>query len=216
MYTNTIEKDGVEYGVQTDKTLVILDARNAQFRNLMIPREVQGMPVVKVEQNAFRYSRARSVLFPDTMQFVGPSAFYCNVNICSVTFHAPKVAIGELAFYGCFKLQQVNVGVAHLFGKKTFDKCKNLQTLNGKLGGVIQEASFRDCKRLESLTFEDNIRIQDTAFHGCQSINKFYFGKSATLTPSILAFVRKRIIVCPEDSELMELTYFGTTVLNKE
>ena len=216
MYSKTIEKDGVEYGVQSDKTLVIVNARNAKFTNLMIPREVQGMAVVKVDQNAFRHSRAKTVLFPDTMKQVGSCAFYCNATIKSVTFAAPKVAISEMAFCGCFKLQQVKAGEIHLLGRDTFSKCKNLQTLQGKLSGVIQTFAFCDCKRLEALTFSDNITIQDTAFHGCQCLQKFYFGNSAKLTPSILAFVRKRVIICPEDSELMELAYGGTTALNKE
>lgn len=213
VYTVTKEKDGIVYGVTPNKTLFVTNAKNAKYsNNLMIPSEVQGIPVTGVANGAFISSKAKHVLFPASVTYVGENAFKANVNIKSIIFQAEEVEIAQSAFEGCFKLQQVAGKHFNLSGARVFCHCKNMTEINGRMKGTIHPSTFAFCKRLEALSFNDNIVIHNEAFYGCMSIRAFMFETNASIAPTVMKFVEKRKIYCHEDSPLVEMIYNGTDV----
>lgn len=211
-YNVTKEKDGVIYEETINNTLIVKDAGHAKYTNLMIPAEVQGLPVVGVAPRAFVGSKAKTVLFPASLVSVGRNAFYGNGNIKTVNFTATEVSIAEGAFEGCFKLQKVRAIKLRLNGPRVFNRCKALEEFDARVFGVVYAHCFANCKRLDVLKFCDDITIMEEAFYGCMSLKQFYFEGNANINPAVTKFIEKRTIFCKPDSPLVELAYSGADI----
>jgi hypothetical protein len=66
-------------------------------RNIVIPKEIYGMPVVTIFNEAFRKKGLRSVVIPDSVTEIDAGAFMDN-RLTSVVVSNPDTDIGEMAF----------------------------------------------------------------------------------------------------------------------
>lgn len=71
---------------------------NRGFSNLVIPNSLFGAPVKGIQGNAFRnYKYLTSVVIPDSVEYIGPYAFFNCENLTSVQM-PEDIRIGHLAF----------------------------------------------------------------------------------------------------------------------
>ena len=212
-FDNEISRDGIKYGITDNGTLVVTNGRNAKFTTVGIPEQINGMPVVEVEESAFSNSRIKIVTLPKTVVKIGNHAFSNSINLKQAVFYADNVQIGRSAFSGCFKLTEVSGNKLQTMSDCTFWQCKNLVKINAEFAGDVYSKTFGQCKRLEDIQFADGVKLHTDVFYGCRSVKTLYFATKADIPVSIMKFVEKRQVVCNENSPLAELAYTGTDVI---
>ncbi|MBQ8319391.1 MAG: leucine-rich repeat protein [Clostridia bacterium] len=98
--------------------------------------------VVAIGNYTFSNTPLQSVKLPATSQSLGVGAFYDCKSLGGVTFEAEKMKLGELVFAGCTSLRSIDVNAA-VIPTKAFYGCSKLETVNlGKDVSVIGEYAF--------------------------------------------------------------------------
>lgn len=76
-------------------------------KDVVIPSELDGYPVVGIGASAFYSKSITSVVIPDTVREIGKAAFQFCDDMESVTFGNSVETIGEYAFYECIKIKSL-------------------------------------------------------------------------------------------------------------
>ena len=90
------------YVIENGKAIICAYTGNASA--VVIPREIVGYPVGRIEDNAFRGSPVTSILVPDTVTAIGWFAFAHCPGLTAVTLPPSVESIGYGAFDGCPRL----------------------------------------------------------------------------------------------------------------
>lgn len=149
------DRDGVLYSKDRTSIVAFPKAREGHFS---IPEGV-----IEIEPLAFSYTTISSVSFPDTLRFLGDSAFYLS-EIEAINFGRGLAQIGGLESRGifswCKKLKKVEIpGSILTVGDNAFYECKSLEKVT--LGnGIIEIGSnaFAGCESLKSLLIPSSVR----------------------------------------------------------
>lgn len=97
---------------------------------LTVPREVQGYPVTEIDEKAFQYCNASSIVLPDTVTKIGTEAFYACRRITTFETPASVTSMGYWAFYCCNNLESVTIPASLItFNGNPFDGCNKLKTI---------------------------------------------------------------------------------------
>ena len=125
--------------------------------------------------------KSGSVTVPDTVRYIGVSAFSGCSKLTSVTMPQIMTSIGAYAFYGCSSLTSITIPV-----------------------GVtkIEDATFRGCTGLTTVTIPEGVTgIGLSAFNGCSSLTAITLPKSLTgFGKDAFAYCDKMVIHCPLNS----------------
>jgi hypothetical protein len=76
---------------------VVITGYNGTSKQIHIPAQIDGLPVVAIGDNAFRSRRIESVTFPATLVSIGNYAFYDN-NLKVISIPPAVITIGVGAF----------------------------------------------------------------------------------------------------------------------
>ena len=134
--THTVKGYDCSYCVYTDHATVINKVSTTE--NLIIPDNIEGLPVTGIERNAFNGSRyTYSVTFPSSLKNIRYCAFYKANHLAELNIPASVRIIDDSAFSSCENLQWVNIaeGCTHI-GYRAFGNCS-------KLEGIIIPESVR-------------------------------------------------------------------------
>ena len=164
--------------------------------NVVIPDSIDGEPVVKINNNAFKDCPwIRSVKMPDSVTSIGSQAFSGCAWLESVTFPSGEFTIGSRAFEDCTRLSELKCeGVVKDVGANAFRGCDLLGEgviiaggcvlfVNGKCPSavVIPEGTvgiaggaFRNCTSLQTVRIPKSLeRVAASAFNGCSGLQEF-------------------------------------------
>ena len=213
-----IEKvNGVTYLLYPNKSEAVVLSID-DIEELNIPQKIQNCYVVSIEKSACENKKSlKHVSLPITIETIKERAFCRCCNLESVTIAALTVNLDEKAFFECSSLASFSAYNIVLNGKFVFANCKQLpefiaeETEHSVFIGRIPMFSFLDCEKLTRLEFSD-ANIENSAFMGCSSLEIMKFHGKTTLGPGIHNFIKKRKLLCSENSGLTELVYYGTSV----
>jgi len=137
--------------VLEDGSVTITGCVEEPSGDLMIPGELDGVPVMHIGYAAFEmYQGITGVVIGEGVTSIGVAAFdYCE-NLTGVVIPDSVVSIGDSAFYYCFGLKDVTIpaGVTS-----------------------IGYGAFEGCKSLTGVTIPDSVTdIGDDAFSQCGAI----------------------------------------------
>lgn len=137
------------------ETITITDC-DESATNIIIPREIQGMPVTVIGMDAFKYcSNLVSVTIPDSVITIYPMAFYKCSNLTSITIPDSVTNIDDSAFAYCSGLTSITIP----------DSVTSI--------GI---SAFGNCSGLTSVTIPSSVTIIDSsAFYGCNNIADIYY-----------------------------------------
>ena len=109
-------------------TAYILAEYRGREKEVAIPAEYDGKPVVQIGNHAFAQNiRTEKVVLPDNIAKICDHAFESCVNLQQIELPDNLVSIGAMAFYGCYSLRMVVIPQNVLFiGKDAFDYCYDL------------------------------------------------------------------------------------------
>ena len=97
-------------GSETDNPQTATAEKDAPF---VIPREIDGRPVVALERDLLKsldgFSEAKEVVIPDSVTEIGAHAFAVCENLTSVVIPDSVTTIGDNAFAHCASLTSVAI-----------------------------------------------------------------------------------------------------------
>lgn len=146
--------------------------------DIVIPREVEGYPITKIDYTAFASQKSlKSVVVPDSI-----------------------VELGGKAFYNCVSLEKVSLPDSiDCIYKATFTGCKSLKEIElPKSITAIRQNAFSSCTALERIEIPEGVTvIGDSAFYNCSALKEViipdgvsYIGKSAFYDTSSLSSIK--------------------------
>ncbi len=125
---------------------------------LEIPAEINGVPVMRIGDRAFRGLGIQTVRFPEGLYAIGKDAFSGCEQLSSAAFPDSLMSIGAGAFASCaFRtLHLENTGVT-VIPEKCFGWCSELKSLTLPEGLVsIENNAFAECRSLLKLIIPEN------------------------------------------------------------
>lgn len=139
----------------------------------------------KIGATAFRYCKLYDTDFPDSLYYVGNTAFE-SAGLTSVNFNTKRedVYIGSYAFDNCKKLTHVGLPEnLTCINKSSFRETGLLTVIIPEKVTTIDSEAFRGCTKLTSLMFtsQDNLTtINGWAFEGAGALNSIALPESLT------------------------------------
>lgn len=175
-----VVEDGITYTAMPDgATLTISSVKDSVSGIVKIPSEVDGMKVVKINDNAFKNkSSILSIEIPSTVQSVGTNAFYNCIGLMNVRFDASEsaVTLGSNAFGKCTALEKIILPTEiKSIPSGCFSGCSSLNgvLLPSTVTSIGSEA-FLSCSSLTTFYIPASVTsIGSKAFVNCNSIEKF-------------------------------------------
>ena len=191
---------------------------------LIIPEVIDHMPVVAIDNAAFRECRElKKASLPDSLQFIGDDAFRSCQNLEKVYIYKTTVAtpsaileIGKRAFYYCEKLSIFNGDCAVAVGERAFDECRQLLEFTCHILYASKHA-FRRCKNLMYLNFGHNAHWESNSFSECKNVIDLYFyyplARYMLTNQYQMRFLHGKNIYCCKDFNYMDCVYEGESVI---
>ena len=134
----------------------------------------------KLPSNCFNEcSSLIEVQLPESINFIGGSAFYNCTSLKSITL-PPNITSLDQDFMGCTSLEEVKYDGNSLLwiGRGTFQNCESLKSLSLPSVIDIAENAFENCRSLESLMTNAN-HIGEHAFENCVSLMDVQYDMSS-------------------------------------
>lgn len=136
--------------------------------DVVIPAEIQGVPVTKIGDGAFDASKVmKSVTLPEGITSIGYGAFTSCYGLTSATIPDSVTEIGRMLFYNCSALQQVKLGRGLTsIPRQMFEGCTSLTSFDipDHITYIGFEA-FYNCSGLKSVTIPGSVKeIDGSAF----------------------------------------------------
>ena len=121
-------------------------------------------------------------------RFLSDSAFRGNTLLQKLTAN-DIVSGGTNAFYGCSKLEEVNLqGYTGDGQMQMFQNCSNLVKANIPKVGSLGMQMFQNCSKLPSIRLENASSIGARAFANCTALHDIYLGKDSVVSVNANSF----------------------------
>ena len=166
LYVSVVNPDG--------KTCTIVDFEEVPISNIIIPRWHHGKKVTRIENNAFFDNEMlQSVVIPNTVTYVGSSAFSGCSNLKRVKISKSVTSIQGHTFSYCKSLKTVQIpSSVTQIGNSAFFNCSNLKSVKIPASvTTIENAAFYGCKELVTLQMPDSVTyVGEAVFKNCPNL----------------------------------------------
>lgn len=159
---------------------------NNSVSDVVIPSEIEGLPVTAISTGAFYLSAITSIEVPDSVTSIGEMAFLGCTSLKTVKLSTGVAKIEKNAFGSCSALREVQVakdnpnfssldGVLYSKAQDTLviypaAKTDAAYTIPGGVTSVAMYA-FSENPYLETLTIPNSlIKVGDSAFFNCKNL----------------------------------------------
>ena len=177
-----VDEEALRTSITVDGECWIEGLDDDSVEVLVIPAEIDGYPVVRVNVQAFyKNTSLRRVVLPEGLQSIADSAFEGCENLEEVVIPSTVTEIGGLAFNDCGHLKNVTLPEGlQTIEKLTFQNCAALKRANiPSTVTAIEANAFYGCKSLESLSLPEGLeRVERGAFAECDSIKSVHIPAS--------------------------------------
>lgn len=183
------------YEIQ-DGVVTITGCDSSAEGSLVIPEQIEGKPVKKIEPSAFQSSNISEITLPNTLEKIENETFALSPHLRKINIGNGVIRIGRAAFRFCQQLEEItfsknlqridqdafefNKSLKEIvlpeslvsLGSGVFRQCTLLESveISGKLDAIPSD-TFGGCGRLKNITLPDSIKsIGQAAFNHCQSL----------------------------------------------
>lgn len=183
---------GLEYLDMTETTVTEIPAEAFTNNRIKTIRWPANLKVIGGKAFYDKYLKGHLVL-PETLDSIGPSAFYKNVidsvsmphkqiafandifrenpNLTKVEFNSCASYMTNNMFYSCKKLRSVSgMECVKTIGGSVFAHCDSLRTVGNISPTTVGQYGFYNCKKLESFDLSQVTSLGEDAFNSCQSL----------------------------------------------
>ncbi|MCM1314700.1 MAG: leucine-rich repeat protein [Prevotella sp.] len=169
---------------------------------VVIPAEIDGVPVTSIGDKAFSYCGFTSVKIPDGVTSIGDYAFLNCSSLKLVEIADSVTSIGYGAFIDCMNLQSVKMpNNITSIAEGLFNSCGRLESINIPDGVTsIGRGAFYFCGSLKSVEIPDSVTsIGEIAFSNC-------YGLTSVEVPESVKSISNNAFYCPN---LKSITIFN-------
>ncbi len=202
---NTAQTGELQYALTEDNTGYVVVDSSSVSGAVVVPDSYLDLPVVGISDLALSKSSITSIVIPDSIAYIGNSAFWQCGSLTSVTIGNSVSTIGDYAFMDCTKLEKLTLGTSIIsIGQLAFYGCNNLNAvyivggldswLNIDFGNIsanpmyytsnvylgANSTSIKLCDITEVVTSSSTTAIHNYAFYGCESILSVELSSSVT------------------------------------
>lgn len=153
--------------------LVLCGSNYSDAKEIQIPSEYEGIPVVIIGDSAFAGMKMESVLIPDSVTTIESRAFKNCKKLKNVVFGQNVTVINGESFQNCTRLETIEIplGVTAVRGN-TFEGCTSLENIALHDGITeIHAAAFKDCTSIKTIDLPSGItEIRANTFENCKSL----------------------------------------------
>ncbi len=149
-----------KYTINKENHSVTITKYLGDKASVQIPPEIAGYTVTGIGDKCFQKQSLKVVFIPETVTYIGNSAFQDCKNLTSVTFlGAPyTITVGNNAFQNCPKLKLINLPAAKTIGNFAFEGCSSLEKIVLEYGTEsIGEYCFNGCSSLTLIEIPDSV-----------------------------------------------------------
>lgn len=192
--------EGFDYYYYLEDKEVRLTAYHGKEKNVVIPSQIEGCPVVILKRGIFEKNETiESLVIPDcvtTLQYCIcweasnlktvqlssgmtniPSGMfgYCT-NLKEIVIPDSVTTIGENAFEGCTSLKEIVIpNNVTIISRGTYDGCTSLEKVTfPRQLEAIHDFAFRGCARLNHVRLGNKVKkIEMGAFDDCYSLSDY-------------------------------------------
>ena len=198
-YIETLEPtEGLIYKLSSDRTYFIVSSiGTASTSDIVIPADLNGLPVRAIGELAFQYANISSITIPDSITSIGQRAFYFSRGLtsvyitdiaawCAIDFRGslsnPLEVAQNLYVNGELVTDLIIPDSVTSIGDQAFAGCTSLTSIviPDSVTSIGDEA-FTGCAGLTSITIPDGVTsIGDSAFYGCDSLTSIVIPDGVT------------------------------------
>lgn len=126
-----------------------------QDKEIVIPDEQDGLPIVEIAKNAFSNQLLTKVVLPKGLKIIRSSAFSQCGLLESIEFPDGLVNIENYAFSGCASLQEITLPESVIFiDEYAFLGCYSLTKLTALNRDIrFEKSTFNMCNKLDDVSF---------------------------------------------------------------
>lgn len=144
---------------------------------------VTGWPAVTTEYNDDS----------DALQGIPASSFYDEdgeiyPNLRLIIFPAEVKVIGDAAFYGCRRIQQITFPGVTIIGKEAFYDCQTLTEAKFPEVVIVGEDAFFNCCQLLEVDFPKAEQLHEDAFNSCLILEKVNLPKARFIGDHVFSY----------------------------
>lgn len=175
---NGTSVDGAVYEISKDGSHVIIVGHSEEFPRLVIPAEIEGLPVTEIAKNAFTNNvDLYSVVIPDSVTVIGEDAFRNCRSLVSITLPAGLKELPMNCFFGCSVLKTVSLpeGLERI-GEFCFEGCTKLGAV--KIPASVTEIGYDAFVHCENLYLDVSENEYAAAYALEYNVNTDYKGTS--------------------------------------
>lgn len=194
---------GLEYLDMTETTVTEIPAD--AFTNNRI-RVIKWPANLKVIGGKAFYGKSLMghLVLPETLDSIGPSAFYNNnidsvsmphkqiafandifrenPNLTKVEFNSCASYMTNNMFYSCKKLRSVSgMECVKTIGGSVFAECDSLRTVGNIAPTMIGQNAFYNCRKLESFDLSQVTSVGESAFQSCHTFKSVHMPNVTSL-----------------------------------
>ena len=154
--------DGEYYYCITENNEATVGAYYGDEKNVEIPEQIQGAPVVRISGTFASNEYLESVKLPENLKEIGKCTFYYCQNLNNVDIPQNVTNIGVYAFYECKNIEKIIIpDKVKNIGERAFGRCEKLQSLKlGRNVSLIDSGSFQQCKLLSEIYY-NAVQVQE-------------------------------------------------------
>ena len=173
---NATEAEDFDYEVNDGK-VTITGFKGVQEGDLVIPNEINGMPVTEIGESAFFINGfTGNLIIPGSVTTIGESAFDgCSGFTGNLIIPDSVTTIGDNAFKSCSNLTSLKIGKGvESIGECAFSGCSGFMVILTIPDSVttIGESAFDGCSGFTgNLIIPDSVTtIGESAFYNCNGL----------------------------------------------
>ena len=146
--------------------------------SIFIPETINGIPVVEIGPEAFRFTSITDIKIGENIKKIGEKAFYMCEKLQSVTWHCQCDVIPVDCFSGCSNLTQFDFSNIKRIEKRAFSESGLQKVCLPQNIECIIEGAFSRCKTLSSVKWNCKCDVIPTfCFYKCRNLTQFDFSK---------------------------------------
>ena len=182
------EQVGVVYALAEDNQSAKVGGYNGSETTVVVADSYQGVPVTRIDNDAFALRPVISVTLPYTVTSIGFSTFYFCTRLQQITLSENLQAIGGSAFESCDLLMQVEIP----------DSVK-----------TVGRRAFANCNGLTSVTFGNSVvYIGSHVFDTSRNVTMVTFKQTSGWTSGNKSFTAEELSNPATAARYMRVTYF--------
>lgn len=152
--------------------------------HIKIPSSIEDVPVVEIAGNVLEgiERQVEQIILPETIEKFYEQSFKYGEKLRHINIPPMVTKIPALCFYGCYKINNLNLSNIEDIGNNAFEDCMTLSSAKMPNVQKIQKGAFTQCSSLKKVTLSNNLTfLASHVFSGCAELDNLELPDSITV-----------------------------------